>query len=197
MFSAGQRNCYDIGFNADNVMQVMLDSRGSGYGQETIGPLYRLLVERVSAIPGVIAVSGARNPIMRGGTGRSRTIIPGVELGPDEAWDWLQVNPGFFETMGIPVRGRGFTAADAERGRVVAVNEAFVRRYLPDRDPFAVRFGRNGALEIIAIVPDVRLAGVRQSSGPLMYDVVPGEPDRLGALLIRTDAPRMPSCLRS
>ena len=57
----------DVGFTAESLMQVSLDSHGSGYRQDDIRGLYRLLLERVSAIPGVRAVAGVRSPIMRGG----------------------------------------------------------------------------------------------------------------------------------
>src|SRR6266542_321787 len=133
----------DIGFTAESLMQVTLDSQGSGYRQDQIRGLYRLLLERVSAIPGVGAVAGVRSPIMRGELSRTRFSNIGSirPIGPDESWDSLEVGPSFFETMNIPVvRGRTFSAADFERGRtLVIISEAFARHFFPNEDALVVR----------------------------------------------------------
>ena len=52
------------------------------------------------------------------------------------------MSAGYFDVIGMRlVRGRGF--ATREPAPSVVVNEAFVRRYLPDEDPMAgrIRFG--------------------------------------------------------
>ena len=60
----------DVGFNPDNLLQVLLDTRGSGYQRGQVGPLHRLLIDRVSAIPGVTSVTTIRNQIMQGALSR-------------------------------------------------------------------------------------------------------------------------------
>ena len=54
----------------------------------------------------------------------------------------LRVSESFFTTMGVPIlRGRALSGSDsAETAKAVVVNEAFVRTYLPDRDPIGVAF---------------------------------------------------------
>ena len=176
----------DVGFNPDNLLQVSLDSNGSGYRQGQIGPLYRLLLERVSAIPGVRSVAGVRSPVMRGGLSRPRFSNMGSirPVGPDESWDSLEVGPSFFETMNIPVvRGRTFTGADVERGRtLVIISEAFVKHYFPNEDPVA---GTRGEV-FIGIVRDAKLASVRRETGPMMYQLASSRANRLDALVVRT-----------
>jgi len=172
----------DMGFNADSLLQVSLDTRGSGYQRGQVGPLYRLLLERVSTIPGVRSVTGVRNPLMRGAGSRCRMQIPGVEFGPDEAWDCADVGPSFFETMNMSlVSGRTFTTADFEQGRrLVVVSEAFAKRYFPNADPV-------GRFPIIGVVRNARLGAVRGEIGPMTYHMLPPEPDRINALEVRTD----------
>jgi predicted permease len=176
----------DVGFTAESLMQVSLDSHGSGYRQEQIRGLYRLLLERVSAIPGVRSVAGVRSPIMRGGLSRTRFSNIGSirPIGPDESWDSLEVGPSFFETMNIPVvRGRSFNAADFERGRtLVIISEAFVKHFFPNEDPMA---GKRGEV-FIGVVRDAKLASVRGESGPMMYLLASSQANRLDALVVRT-----------
>jgi hypothetical protein len=48
----------------------------------------------------------------------------------------MDVSPGYFTTVGIPVRqGRSFTAADVERGRVAIVDEAVAALLWPGQNP--------------------------------------------------------------
>lgn len=74
------------------------------------------------------------------------------------------VSDGFFAALRIPLRaGRGIQASD-RRGSapVVVVNDAFVRRFLPDRDPLGEQIvvGGSDARRIVGVVGDVRqLAG--------------------------------------
>jgi len=176
----------DVGFNPDSLLQVSLDTQGSGYREGQVGGLYRLLLERVTAIPGVQSVTGIRNTVMQRGITRTIMRIPG-RTEPDEAWNSAAVGASFFETMRIPVvRGRTFTSADFAHRRGVVVSEAFVKRYLPNEDPVGKRIGDPPETEIIGVVKDARLTSVRTASGPMMYFMAPSEPDSVGALEVRT-----------
>ena len=125
----------DVGFNPESLLQVSLDTRGSGYRAGQVGGLYRLLLERVSAIPGVLSVTGIRNDVMQGNFSRGMMAIPGLTLDRGEAWDLASVGPSFFETMNIPVvRGRTFTAADFAQERRYVVDQRGIRQaLLPER----------------------------------------------------------------
>ncbi len=172
----------DVGFDPNNLVQVSIDTRGAGYREGQVGPLYRLLLERVSAISGVKSVTGIRNPVMRHSLSRMRSNMPGFTFGPNDFWDSAEVGPGFFETMGIRVlRGRSFTDGDFARGGgAFVVNEAWVKRFSPNRDPVDKGNG------IVGVVGDVRIAAVRGDGSPMMYEVSRVEPDRVSALEVRT-----------
>jgi predicted permease len=172
----------DVGFDPNNLLQVSMDTRGAGYRDGQVGPLYRLLLERVATISGVKSVTGIRNPVMRHSLSRMRATMPGLVLGRNDFWDSAEVAPKFFETMGIPlIRGRLFTDSDFARGGgVFVVNEAWVKRFFPNGDP--VDRG-NG---IVGVVGNVRIAGVRGDGAPMMYEVSRLEPDRVSALEVRT-----------
>jgi predicted permease len=176
-----------VGFDPDHLLQVTLDTRGSGYREGQVGALYRLLLERVSAIPGVQSVTGIRNDVMRGNYSRGLTPIPGHTFARGESWGSASVFPSFFETMAIPVlSGRSFTAGDfAQSARRVVVSESWARQYFPDRDPVGALLGDPPNIEIIGVVRDARLTSVRSEGGPMMYVMAAAEPDRVGALEIR------------
>ena len=57
----------DMGFNPDRLLQVSIDTHGRGYRKGQVGGLYRLLLERVTRVPGVQSVTGMRNPVMQRG----------------------------------------------------------------------------------------------------------------------------------
>ncbi len=85
------------------------------------------------------------------------------------------VSERYFEVMEIAVlSGRGFTSSDDGRAPpVIAVNEAFGRRYFPDSDPvgekLAIGFGQRAAREIVGIVADVRPSGYESEPTPEVY----------------------------
>jgi predicted permease len=72
------------------------------------------------------------------------------------------VSPGYLQLMGIPLRaGRVLTTADrVDAPWAVVINESFVRRYFPDRDPLGQRLrigppdGR--AYTVVGVVGDVK-----------------------------------------
>jgi predicted permease len=172
----------DLGFDSKNLLQVSIDTRGSGYRDGQVGGIYRLLIERLSAIPGVQSVTVIRNPLIHG-LSRCASSIPGLRRAGDETWDCVDVGPSFFETLNIPlVRGRLFTEADFARGDVLyIVNEAFLKRFFPDSDPV-------GRTKIVGVVGNAKLSSLRRERGPLMYYMVPKEPDRISALEVRAGA---------
>jgi predicted permease len=67
--------------------------------------------------------------------------------------------PGFIEALGMHlVRGRTFTDADHRTApKVILINEAFARRYFPDRDPIGRVADIWGASrQIVGVAADVR-----------------------------------------
>ena len=178
----------DVGFVPDGLLQVSIDTRGAGYGPGQVGALQRRLLDRVAAIPGVRSVTAIRNGVMQSAGTRSRVTLPGRTLGPDDAWNGAEVGPAFFETMAIPVlRGRAFTGADFAQGRrLVAVTEAWARRYFPGENPVGALIGDAPQYEIVGVVADSRIFDLRTDVGPTMYFMAPPDPDRFNALEVRT-----------
>ena len=104
---------------------------------------YRSLIERTEALPGVESVAVSTGVPVRGlsfGTGFTVEGRPGAP-GAQGGGGVNMVTPTYERTFGIrTVAGRTFDERDRIGStRVAIVNEAFVRRYLPDVDPIGQR----------------------------------------------------------
>jgi len=183
----------DVGFKPDSLLQVSIDTRGAGYREGQVGGVRQLLLERVATIPGVQSVSYVRNGVMQNASTRMAARMPGLNIDPDDNWESAEVGPAFFETMGTPLlRGRTFSPEDFVEDRLVYVaNEAFVKRFSPNRDPV-------GIAGIIGVVRDARIVGVRTPEGPRLFQHARKEPDRINSVLVRTtgDSPVTAASIR-
>ena len=105
--------------------------------------VYRNLVERLSAIPGVVSTAQVGfTPVS--GAGWDNSIGP--ENTPaagsnKEAW-FNRASPGYFKTMGIGLlAGREFNDQDrVNSAKVAIVNEEFTRKYFHGVDPVGHTF---------------------------------------------------------
>jgi hypothetical protein len=81
------------------------------------------------------------------------------------------VTPGFFDLMGAgAIRGRALDwRDDASAPGAAVVNQSWVRRFSPDRDPLGrwIWFGERG-LQVVGVVPDLQM----QDPGDLRGDGV-------------------------
>jgi putative ABC transport system permease protein len=94
----------------------------------------------------------------------------------DHAAGFGAVSPDYFDVLKIPLkRGRVFSDHDSETARpVVIVNDAFVRKFSPQKDVIGRRV-RNAAgveSEIVGVVGDVRDDGLDVPSQPRVYSSI-------------------------
>jgi predicted permease len=89
-----------------------------------------------------------------------------------------RVTPAYFHTMGIPiVAGRDFTPSDiASAEPAVIVNQAFVRKMMPQQNPLGSRIRMGGNwMRIAGVIRDIRYSG-------------PANPGRAEAYMLYTDS---------
>jgi len=169
----------DLGFNRDNVLLIDIDPRLAGYKAQQLSGLYRQLLERIGALPGVRAASIATySPLS--GSGRSSTIsVSGYTPRPDEDMDVtdMLIGPGYCETLGLPIRaGReiGFQDTPASL-KIALVNESFAKKFFEGENPVGRRFGygddaKSGAdFEIVGVIGDVRYERAQEAAVPTVY----------------------------
>ena len=155
------------GFNADNVLSMRVTLPPGKYAQgEPRAQIYRQLIERVKAVPGVQSAGAILSLPLGGDTfnvGRA-LLREGRPATPEEASDamYLVVTPDYFRTLQIPVRnGRPFTDQDTNQTtQVVIVNETLARQLWPGENPIGHRFtiwrDEKFPREVVGVVGDTK-----------------------------------------
>ncbi len=137
--------------------------------------VYRGLLSRIAEIPGVERVSLSGWSYF-GGNSRRASLAP--ENSPVDAVgapaEFLSVSPGFFRTMGVRLmRGRDFRPADTEVAPLAAIlNASAMRLYFGDSSALGHRFSifdPKQKIEIVGVVEDTKLNGLREPAPPVVY----------------------------
>jgi predicted permease len=83
----------------------------------------------------------------------------------------LFISPGFFGTLGIPVRGRDFDSGDRQGAQRVAIlSESAARHMFPGEDAVGKRFSSGpGEWEVVGVVPDNRYDGPERPAPQTWY----------------------------
>ena len=133
-------NQLPLGFVPEPLLVAELNLQASGGPPEERGARVERLRDAAAAVPGVRSASVSATRLLTGAAvGQPAWSASAMGRYPASRPSlWLNATtPGWFETMGMPLRsGRDFEAGDRVGSRPVAiVNEAFVRRYLPGEQP--------------------------------------------------------------
>jgi predicted permease len=139
LFARSLRNARatDPGFRVGGAVVFTLDPRlGGGYDRAHVDALYRTLLDRLAALPGVLAVSRATSLPLDGSSNSTAIWPDGRGTPADEGIrvDYSVVGEGYFAALGTPVvAGRDFALADtAAAVDPVVVNEVLARRLWPN-----------------------------------------------------------------
>lgn len=145
---------YDTGYRADDTVLAEVDASLANYDANRSRETYRIIEERLRAMPGVsVASLGAIVPQgminMSRGVRRAGVTPPAgqkpASAAEGRAYDarWNAIGAGYFDAMGIPLlRGRAFTDAEAFGGTtpsVVIIDETLARKLWPDGDALGQR----------------------------------------------------------
>jgi putative ABC transport system permease protein len=166
------------GFEASSLMTgcVMLPPQlRSDTGANRLA-FWQRLIDHERALPGVTSVSTASSVPLTNGNMTTEVEIPGdlMPRGVQPSADWRIVTPGYFATMGIPLRGHDFSDTDpADAGPYMIVSEALARRHWPNDDAIGKRIITRSlgdqAHTIIGVAGDVRSFGLDAEAGPMIY----------------------------
>jgi predicted permease len=170
----------DVGFDSRNLLLFGVNPRVNGYDTERSTQVFRRVLDRMSALPGVTSVTLTRTRLLSGSTSTSSTWTQGQasQTAAEENMYMMDVSPTFFATLGIPVlHGRTFTDQDGPTApKVAVVNEAAARKLFPDGNVLGRRIGhsfeKSGEFEIVGVVRDTKYSSVRDPGPPTMYRAV-------------------------
>lgn len=180
-----------LGFQADGRVAFRLFLPAETYHPinepHRVIAYYRELVERVQAVPGVTSVSTSSggHPLepnwttsywIEGREPPASGVLPEARFRP--------VGPGYFKTLGIPLRsGRGISERDGfDAPGVVVINEVFARQHFGDTDPVGQYLIKNSWWEerrdagddvqpwrIVGVAGNVLFDGPGSQPAPAMY----------------------------
>jgi macrolide transport system ATP-binding/permease protein len=211
-------NSVSLGFNRENVLLATLNARQAGYKDDALVRFYDTLQTGFRGIPGVRAVTLSNYAIVSNSFSSTGVTIPG-QTDPNAGSAVLNVGPGFFSTMQIPiVLGREIDRRDVSGNAPKAVvNEIFAKKYFAAESPLGRHFLLGGRanhvdFEIIGVAKTARLSSLkdeispaayvpysqfrRQSLGTMVYEIrAAGDPLTLAAgvrRLVREADPRIP-----
>ncbi len=197
VYSFARLASVDPGFESGNVLTARVSLPESVYpnGTPNVTAFYDGLLARLRTQPGVRAASVAQVLPLSGANNSTSVEVVGVPVSDRERPQagLRLVGVDYFRTLAIPlVRGRDFDGHDGpEAGDVAVVNEAFVRRFLPDGDPIGHRiklgFGGDGPKEIVGVVRDVHHAGLGEAPVAEMYVPIAQFPMNTLSVLVRTE----------
>ncbi len=139
------------------------------------------------------SVGAAQTLPLRGGGYRAGLRIderPEIE---NAATEYRIVTPGYLESLGFTLRGGRTISVDDRMGaeRVVVINEAFARKYLPGVDPVGRPIGGDvdhGRSRIVGVVADAAEKGLTDAAEPVRYVALAQAPwvDEAHSIVLRT-----------
>jgi putative ABC transport system permease protein len=168
----------EVGYHTQNIFTFNLSLPGSKYQQNAPLEFYRRFLEQVRAIPGVEAAAAINFvPTIGFGFNGPFTIVgqPPFDPGKAPATEYRFVTPGYFVTMGIPVRrGREFDDKDAAGRPVVIVNQAMAQKHFGGQDPIGAHMQlgtdpQSVIREVVGVVGDVRDLSLARTAVPEVF----------------------------
>ena len=163
------------GFRSDSVLAFDVQLPDARYpGEAPAAAFFQQLITRLESLPGVLGAGAISYLPLGGGENMGSfvidgapPVIPGSEPAAERRW----ATPGYFATMGIPIkRGRVFQLTDTDdHPQVVVINETLAR-FFGERDPVGQRIKVGGAWRtVVGVVSDVKSGSLEEEIRPQLY----------------------------
>ena len=168
----------DIGVNPENVLTLRTSLPRSKYSElPKRTAFYEQVLERVRAVPGVVAAGYATAVPLTWKGGTNGFTVEGREQGPGQDANSRQATTGYMETMGVKLRqGRYFDEHDDAQAQPVAViNETMARQYWPGESAVGKRFKLGGTnstklwMTVVGIIGDIKEMGLEAAPKAEMF----------------------------
>jgi predicted permease len=151
---AGKAASVETGLHPDNGFLVEIDASLGGFDQKRARDLYRLVGEKLSAIPGVqhadisatvpFGISSVQRTVLRAGVRLAPDAKPATPAeGQGFSASWNSVGADYFAAAGLPLlRGRAFTVTEATQAggpAVAIIDEVLAKKLWPEGDALGQR----------------------------------------------------------
>ena len=153
----------DPGYQTERLLIIPLELDEKRYDESRGRVLQQQVVERLSGLPGVEALSYGSVTPLSGSRYMSSIFVEGRQTQANEqmAFDASVVGPRYHETMDIKmVQGRGFTDQDRAGAQgVIIINETMAQRLFPGQNALGQKLSlKTGtpSLEIIGVARDIK-----------------------------------------
>ena len=168
-----------LGFDRERMVVARLDGERCAPDAKDLQPLFEQVRAAVSTLPGVtLAATSVVTPV--GNSTWMWAVQVNDETPTGEQLKSVYVNfvsPKWFATYQTPIlSGRDFDDRDrAGAPEVVMVNQAFVRRFIGNRQPLGMRISQTRAqnppppAEIVGVVADAVYRNLRDAVPPTIY----------------------------
>ncbi|HKF52494.1 MAG TPA: ABC transporter permease [Candidatus Acidoferrales bacterium] len=166
-----------LGFDPGHSLKLNMDPSEAGYDQAQDEELYKNLLPRIRALPGVQSAALANTYPSNGSfsypvQAENHPIPPG-QVAPSISMN--SVSPGYFETLQIPIlRGRAFLETDTAKSTPVAiVNEKLAQQLWPNENPIGKRINIFGPkapwISVVGVAADSTYAEISRDPNPHFY----------------------------
>jgi hypothetical protein len=182
------------GIRYANTVAISFDVGLQGYDENKGRAFQRQILERARAIPGVRSAALTSSLPLALNYSSSGVYLEGQPATSASNLPLCiptSVSPGFFNTMGIPYRGRDFAEnEDKKESRVAVVDEIFATKFFPGQDPIGKRFNFSGPKdplwEIIGVAGNVKHNSLAETPQPGVFRPQFRDYDTVVTLVART-----------
>jgi predicted permease len=184
--------CFTLLASAGLLLRTLLNYERTNLGMQTQGLLvfgitpqkettdearlrfYRTLLERMRTLPGVEAATFVRNRLGSGWSNNEEPTVDGITYPFSQApLRSNEVGPDYLHVLGIPLlQGRDVRESDtATSQRVVVVNETFVKKLLPSKNPIGHQLGdlKQDHYTIVGVARDSKYRSVDEAPRAMAY----------------------------
>jgi len=191
----------DPGFDRSQVLLMGVDLGNVNYPKERRPAIYREMLDRLRATPGIHSVSAsAMTPLGGGPTWISEVHVEGFTPVREDDSRILanETSDRYFETLGMRIlAGRDFNDQDTLTSpRVAVVSESFARKFFNTSSPLGKTYREDEGpnklgppIQIVGIVADAKYRDLRDIAVPIAFHSLNQDNDRpdAGNFEIRTE----------
>ena len=193
----------DLGYPADRLLQVSVNSRVAGYDSTRSGALFRELLDHIQRTPGVAAASLSSDGLFTGAQSSDRVQVEGFvpRTDKDQSSRWDMVGPRYFSSLRVPIVA-GREILDSDQGaasKVCVINQAFAKQFFAGRNPLGLHISifeesagdRVTTYEVVGVARNYRASSLTEDVRSFFYMPIaqpPYDEVKRASFLIRTSA---------